>query len=740
MMNNSAKGFMNRNCTVAITIVFLFSFTGYAENQSRQYEITVPILEGQIKVDGYLDEEFWKNAAKVSNFTQAEPEEGAKPTVKTEVLLWSDRVNLYIGFICHDESPSKIRATRTERDRFTFGDWVQIHLATHNPPTWVYDILVNPMGVQIDALSTLEKSDAGFDFNWKAASMIFDDRWTVEIVIPFRNLRFEEKKQHHWRVDFSRIYPREREEFSSWIPHSKDQPHSFNNMGHLYINSELIVGKSLDLLPYIIGTINRPAEDKNIESRIGLSGRYWISSNAIIDWALRPDYSQIEADMLQIDVNTPFALYYPEKRPMFLERKDIFDSYIPVVYTRTINDPIVALKSTGRFSRTDIGYIFAWDKQTPWILPFRDMSFPIQSTEKSVSNILRVNQKLGRDSRVGFIATSRELGNGFNRVVSCDGKIAFLKNYRITWQGALSFTQEIDDTSLFSGWPGLDFKGYTSGFDGERFTGNAFSVNFTRDARYLDFNLWYDGYSPEFRADNGFIQFNNRINRGINANISLYPNRFMVEQITPGLEIVKSTSYDNGIVLESNIKTSLSATLKRQLSLSLGYSRSATVFQGQKFDGLWEYKGSFSYFLQNILLGMYWRYGKGINYLVFPAELGRTGIFGGWLNFAPFSILSINLSFGRYLLWNEQGEKSIDRSILTSELIYSLTQHTTWRFNIQHSPGGGGTYLSQLFSLKPTPFTLLYVGSNHNLQFSSHRVKSEDLQLFLKIQYLFSFH
>ena len=731
---------VQKNSVMIVFIIILFSsiLTG------EEYEIQVPVIEKpKIKIDGYLNEECWKKAASVSEFIQLEPEEGEKPSCETDVLTWTDRTNLYIGFICYDNEPSKLRFSRTERDRFTRGDRIEVQVATDNPPTRVYVLFVNPAGTQIDFLRPNPKqADITFDLDFRSQAQILDDRWTVEIAIPFKSLRFKEAKHHHFRIEYARVFSHgKKDEYSSWIPHTKDEPNTFEKMGHLYIDVPLSVKHSIDFLPYIISAGKKEEGERSFDWRAGLSGKWWLTSNNILDCAIKPDFSQIEADAPQLEINTPFAFYYPEKRPLFMERKDIFDSHLPVVYTRTINDPVAVLKFTGDLSNNEIGYILSRDDQTLWVIPFQDMSFPVQTKEKSLSNILRIKHKFLKDSYIGIVATDRESREAYNRVVSSDGELRFLEKYTFSWQGALSFTREPNDTSIFSSFPGVMFDKYTPAFDGEKFSGNAFGAWLTSNARYFDSKTWYRSYSPTFRADNGFIRYNSRKEGGFNANLKFWPNRYGITYISPGLSFKKSNSYEDNTELKSTKGISLLTLLKNQISFSVSYKINSILYETQKFDELWTFDGNANYIWGNFLLGVYGRKGKEINYFAYPAETGDMSLFGCWFNFTPFSLLKVNLSFGKYQLWNKQGEKTLESSTFISGATYSVSQSATYRLNIQYSQGGY-TFLSQLFSFKPTPFTLLYIGSNHTLQtsFSDKEIEQNAYQVFIKGQYLFPLH
>jgi hypothetical protein len=696
-------------------------------------EATIPKFSTTPRIDGLLDDECWREAERLGGFTEADPREGAKPEVETNVLLGYDERNLYIGLVCHENDISQIRTREGKRDTYTEGDFVQISLDTYNTSTSAYTFIVNPSGVQMDASERGDVSDISFDIEWYASSRILDDRWTVEIAIPFKSLRFPSRDRQHWRVHFFRYRPRESEAFYSWVPLSRDESSLFAEMGHLYINDRLLTGERISFLPYLI---TAQSEEESFTSKLGLSGKCWLSSDFICDWALSPNYAQIESDQPQINVNTTFALYYPEKRPFFLERKGLFETPIQAIYTRTINDPLIALKFTGKLGKMNIGYITALDKHTPWVVPFAEQSVSMKSNKRSLSNILRISYDLRSESHLGLLATSRELRESYNRVFGVDGRLKFLKNYYLSFQGLLSATEEPDDSTLFEGYPWLKFGKYTSGFDGENFTGKAFALKLSRNARHLGFDLWYNGYSPEFRAENGYIQRNDLKTEGIDTKLNFWPNRYMIHLLTLQVEVGETEGYKGG-EREKYLTPSLFLLLKRQTYLTLNYTRSAKTFQDQRFDKIWTtqviFSSNYSKFFSP---GISYKYGREINYFVYPYKLGYLYWSGFWFDFKPLSQLSLYFNYGKYLLKDEnKREIAFDQRTFQYKLTYSLSHQLTTRLIIQDYSNRKEMDLSPLLSFQVSPFTALYIGSNHTVEKLPGTLKQTDYQVFLKLQY-----
>ena len=249
-------------------------------------------------------------------------------------------------------------------------------------------------------------------------------------------------------------------------------------------------GNNLEILPYVLGSQsgnisdanNADSEFKNekIKGQFGFNVKYGITSNLTTDFTYNPDFSQVESDANQINVNTTFALFYPEKRPFFLEGSSIFDSPMNVVYTRSINKPVFAAKTSGRIGTFDLGYILAYDDNTPFIVPFEEKSEVIATNRKSISNIVRLKKNFKDDSFLGLIYTDREVKkdnnntfdiDGFNRVFGIDGRFSMFKYYFLTFQLLGYQTRELNDTTIFYDTTRFDGRKYTGSFDGERFFG-----------------------------------------------------------------------------------------------------------------------------------------------------------------------------------------------------------------------------------------------------------------------------
>jgi hypothetical protein len=748
---------------VIVAVIFLAFGTAVGANQDWQpnsvgdLEITIPRFSVSPRIDGMLDENVWNEAKKIGNFAEFQPGDNTRPAVETEVLLGYDNENIYFGFICYEKDPKQIRATLCNRDEPFNDDWVTVLIDTYGDLKRGYSFFVNPYGVQADGYFT-DDVDPTWDTNWKSAAKILDDRWTAEIVIPFKSIRFPEKEAQHWRVHFARQWLRDSEYMYSWVPISRDIPSIWTQAGHLWIRDRITGSRRhIEFLPYIIASESGYLDDDDACKfhndwgwpSAGLSAKYGLTSNLTLDLALNPDYSQIESDAVQIDVNTRFALYYSEKRPFFIEGSDLYSAHITAIYTRAINDPFLAARLTGKTGKIASGYVIARDDHTPWIIPFEESSSSISSDKKSLSNILRLKYDVLEDSYLGFLGTDRELDKSFNRVTGFDGHLRFLKNYSFHFIGLKSWTKEPDDTSLFAGDPDLTFgkNNFTSAFDGESFTGTAYEMGVVRSARYWSFYLWTDDYSPTFRADNGFVSRNNyRLYEGWTG-LHLWPNKWLIEETEPQVEVGAIYNYD-GELKDRWINPNLWMRLKNQTYLSTWSYFSTERYADTTFTGIWTIGADLTNTFSDLIKGEVWySIGKGINYV--ELGLGHRRDIGFWSEIKPTKKLRTELVYDRYwMLDSESNAISLFQQIFRNTLTYQFSRHLSFRLVIQYSYTKIPAYdnyessefqVDPLISYELNPFTVFYLGSNHDVEDFGDPcgVRESGRQIFLKLRYQF---
>ncbi len=452
----------------------------------------------EIRVDGDLSEDAWSQAAVLHGFTQYEPVEGVAASERTEVLVFVTEEAIHFGVRAFDDEPDRIRATLAERDEFSRSDdYVRLVLDTFDDQRRAYVFSVNPLGVQHDGIwleGRVQRRGGGFgppvddnpDFIWETAGRLEAWGYALEIRIPFKSLRFREIPVQSWGLNVYRQIQRNGYE-SSWAPISGDESNQLTQAGKLQDLRDLDAGLFLEINPVAtarrVGELDEGAGELrhgDVEPEFGANVTYGLTSNLTLDATYNPDFSQVEADAGQIAVNERFALFFPEKRPFFLEGTEIFSLPEQLVYTRSIVDPVFGAKLTGKIGSLNVGYLGAVDEVG-------------DEPSDAVVNLVRARQDLGASSTAGLVYTDRtRSGDDYNRVGGADLRLVFARRYTVTLLGASSWTEEPEDAPADGG--------------SEAESGTLLKARFERAGRGLSFNAELTDIAPEFEARSGFLR------------------------------------------------------------------------------------------------------------------------------------------------------------------------------------------------------------------------------------------
>ncbi len=462
----------------------------------RDGQLTVEptrIERPSISIDGRLEEAEWDQATVLSGFTQYTPVEGLPASQETEVRVFYAPDAIYFGFHAFDSEPDAILAFLTERDRSSFGnDWLRIMLDTYNDERSAYTFFVNPYGLQTDGMwleslppaggvATNPKVDFNIDFIWDSHGRIVEDGWVAEVRIPYVSLRFPDRSQHDWGLQIARGVTRS--DFkSSWAPLTQNVSSVLSQSGKLVGIRDIRPGRLVELQPELTGSVegrrtNGVFGRGDADPELGLNSRVGITPNLVLDGTYNPDFSQVEADADQVQVNERFALFFAEKRPFFLEGSEIFRTTQRLVHTRRVVDPVAGAKLTGKVGDFSLAYLGALD-QSPKNLFGRD---------NALFNLVRVRRDVGEGSSVGLLFTDRsESSDLYNRVLSSDLRLLFGGRYALETQLSGSWTAEGAGASATGLKPMVTAK-------------------FGRSSRSSNLQLSLEDVHPEFQAATGFI-------------------------------------------------------------------------------------------------------------------------------------------------------------------------------------------------------------------------------------------
>jgi Domain of unknown function (DUF5916) len=443
-----------------------------------------------------------EHMVKVTGFIAREPADGAQPTQDTDVYLAYDDRNLYAVFICWDKEPDKIRARMTRREDIFSDDSAEIMIDTFDDARRGYTFAANPLGIQWDALWTegsigngqpadFSGFDPSFDTVWNSEGRLTGQGYMLLMEIPFKSLRFPRIDQQQWRIILNRSIPRTNENLF-WPRISNRIQGRFNQAATATGIEHISPARNIQLIPY--GLLrgfrdiddrdpNHPSfESKTLQPEIGLDAKFILHDSFVLDATINPDFSQIESDQPQITVNQRFAVFFPEKRPFFLENSNYFTSPIDLVFTRNIAHPEFGLRLTGKSGPWAVGVLGSDDRAPGETLPPTDP----HAGDRATFAIARVSRDILDQSTVGAIFTDREFAGGYNRVGGIDANFKLDAHWRLQGQAAASSTHDV-----IAGIPPLDGLGY--------------KLNLERAGRKFNLQSQYLDFSPNFETQTGFV-------------------------------------------------------------------------------------------------------------------------------------------------------------------------------------------------------------------------------------------
>ncbi|MEA2601691.1 MAG: hypothetical protein QOF89_2683 [Acidobacteriota bacterium] len=505
---------MNGKSRITRVLLLVFTFTPFALHGAQEGEAKPPRsphpihrierAASEIVVDGVLDEAAWQKAAKIELKYETRPGENTPPAVATEAFVTYDAGHIYVAFRAHDPDPSAIRAHVSDRDNAFSDDFVGIVLDTFNDERRAFEFFVNPLGVQMDMFmdDVSGNEDSSWDAIWNTAGRIDEGGYTVEIAIPFSSLRFPRTEgEQTWGIDVLRFYPRSQRARISDHPLDRNVSCYLCQTAKMAGFAGITPGRNIELAPTVTAarTDQRqdfpsgPLREGGVKSDLGLTAKWGITPNLTLNAALNPDFSQVEADAAQLNVNTQFALFFPEKRPFFLEGADFFSTPFNAVFTRNVADPSWGVKLTGKEGKNAIGVFAARDEQTNLLFPGSNGSSSAALGLQTTDAVLRYRRDFGSSSTVGVLFTGRE-GDGYrNQLAGIDGLYRITDADRVRMQFLRSQTAYPREIATGFGQP--------SG----TLAADAYQVAYNHDSRDWFAYARYEDVGRDFRADMGFL-------------------------------------------------------------------------------------------------------------------------------------------------------------------------------------------------------------------------------------------
>ncbi len=770
--------------------------------------VKIPLFEKPPVIDGQLNEAEWRQAAVFGDFLEVQPGDNSRPANVTEVVMGYDAKNLYLAFNIK-EPRNDVRATVAKRDNIFSDDYVGVYLDTFNDKRQAYCFFFNPLGVQADGVFTeTNGEDYSVDIVMESKGVLTPDGFTVEVAIPFKSLRYQAGKDKAWGIHLYRRVKYLNNELDSWMPNNRSASGSLSQAGHITGLDGIETSRQIEVIPSLTVSEsgrrtrftfdNDPSgryRNEGIKADFGVTAKIGLTPTITLDFAYNPDFAQVEADAPVTTANQRFPIFFPEKRPFFLERIDIFRSPLDLVNTRTIVDPDIAAKLTGRHGKNTFGILYASDnapgnyspdeRQGLDICRVRRISDPtvVCGIERFVDQnadigVLRFKRDIGKESNLGFFGTTYNFVDVHNHTGGADGRIRFDEKTVAEFQ-----VVGTNSRRLFYD-PDQDRNVYRTG------NGIGYSAWLERGGRNWYMNYLANGRSKDYRADVGFTQRVDTNYLGSYIRYQTDPNskhRIIQKRVQNSTNVTYDWS-GRGQYLFTD--SQFQVTLHRQTYIAgdiqfgreqvyeheFGPNRTPTR-QGAFFGPSAERKANFkavqarfettpnkelyfSFFLDYTAGIMEYDFGAGPRFprvsqaaLVLGQDApldpgpGDQLTLAATARYQPTSAFQTQLNYNKVrLIRDDTHLLAFDDNIFSSRSTYQFTRNTFARLRLDYSTLAARFRPQFVLGWTPNPGTAFYVGYNDDLNYRGYNPYSGQYEpglhgngrtFFIKASYLF---
>jgi uncharacterized protein DUF5916 len=709
-----------------LAVFLLFPSLLFAQTPSPP-ELVIPRVEHPPRLEEFLNMtapvELDGRLAKVSDFLQRQPRDNEPATQRTDVYVGYDDANLYTIFVCFDTDPESIRARMNPRGNTNDDDWAHVVLDTFHDKRHAYVFSATALGVQWDALWTEgQPFDAAWDALYYSRGARTNEGYVVWLAIPFKSLRFSPDAEQEWGIMFGRSIPRLNEQ-SFWPQYSSRIEGRLNQEATVVGLKDISPGRNIQFLPFT-GFRSYRAIDQRDPARpyfardaaaadLGLDAKLVLKDSFVTDIAINPDFSQVESDEPQVTTNQRFEVFFPEKRPFFLENANFFQTPINLVFTRRIADPQFGARLTGKAGPYAIGALVT-DDESPGK---RVLDYSPAFGKRARFGILRLNREILSQSSVGMIFTERSFLSTFNRVAGVDSRVKLSR----TWVTQL---QAVTSSTRFS--------------DGTHRAGPAYEAQLNRYGRQLNFNATYSDRSPGFVTLAGFNPRTDIRNLTQRTSYAFRPEGKYWISMTPTLNAGRITAHD-GKLLEWSYNPFVEWEFTGQTFFGVAYAAAnlrlrpseAPVTSDRNLSQ--HHVGAYfrTSIVPQIQLGGSYYTGTDVNYAPVSGQNASTV---NWST-ADFSLTLrpvTQLTIANRYLFTKLAERETNATIFNDHIIRSrlnwqFTRELSARFIVQYNADlVNARYTSIehrkninadfLFTYQVNAWTALYAGYNSNAQ------------------------
>ena len=710
------------------TTLLLFAFGAFAQTPN---------------FDGIVDEDEWRNAQRFSISYEIEPADNGPAQHATEVFVTHTETNIYMGFIAFCDMKN-LRSSLRSRDNIGNDDNVAVGFDPYGDGRYMIVLGANPEGSQFDFKILPNGNQDDYDLSYETKASKHDNAYHVEFKIPVSGLQFKADASMSWPVVFARGSFANNTRIQMFnFPLDRSNPCVVCQTPDRITLDNIKSKKRANLIPYTyIGksgySENNSYINEKLKGSYGLSGLFDLSDSTTLEFALNPDFSQVEADVSQINANNTFALFFPERRPFFNEGNDMLNSNQDVVYTRSINNPIVSTKLIQQGEKQRLYWLTAYDENAPYLVAGENESYSGEGGA-AWANIFSYQRTFKGGSHIGILTTNRFFhGGGNGQLAGINSQLRFAEKYTMNIEWNISTISEPNRDWIDSS----DMQGNkTVALDGENKKGNGLFLSLDRNTKNWNTFFYYSQYSPNFEAPIGFVTQNNSRNTELIQQYQLFSKSKdkMVQQFTANMGSEVLYNY-GGTTKYFDLFTNLGIVWKGNWQTRVNIIHLLEQeYEGFVGKGMTEYSMFNSYNPSEFIrIGAYVSIGEGLRFDEENPAVGRQFYFGTFNRFQPTPKISIRQSL-RY----SQMRSKVDNTfyykgyIARLNINYQFNNDFSFRLIGEYNEFDDNLFLQPLLKWNPNPFTLFFIGGSVGYKQSNNKLELENNQFYMKFRYLF---
>ena len=695
--------------------------------------------------DGVVSAQEWKGAENFSIKYEIDPGNNIPSPHLTDVFVTYSKTDLYVGFIAYADMEN-LRSSIRNRDEGFQADNVLIGIDTYGDGRFMVSAGANPEGNQLDLkLSSTGNDDISYNINFESKTSKHKDSYHVELKIPFSVLQFKNAPEMNWKILLFR---------STYTDSNRSGnlnfPIDLNNSCLPCQTPTSITIKNIEsknrvsLLPYVYGGLSGEEDTSGFaygkpQGSFGLSGLFDLNNTTSLEYAINPDFSQVEADVSQITANNTFAIFFEERRPYFNEGNDIIETELNTVYTRAVNKPLLSTKIISQGENQRFYWLTAFDEASPYLIAGENRSY-FGEGKAAFSNIFRYQRNYDQGRNIGFLTTNRVFRDGgYGHTIGVDGLLRFKKSYTASFEYNRSIILEpkadwIEENDRIGT--------LSTKLDGEKLNGDALSISLNRNTKNWNSEVEYKHYSPHYQTPLGFVTQNSIKTLSASQDYQHFFDKedyFKQLNIGVGSELIYNY---NSLRKFLNFDAYTFVQMKHNIRSEISFSHVVNEeYEGFIAEGM----NTFELFLgynptEAFRLGMFTSIGESIRYDEENPAVGNNFFIGTFNSFqiTPKVRLSPTLRYS-------QLKNKIDNTlyfsgfIARSEFNFQFNNAFSFRLVGEFNDFDKKFFFQPLLKWNPNPFTIFYIGGTNGYSQinSNNRYGVENSQLYFKFQYQF---